>query len=426
MMNSIRDTSAQDTVLSAQPWWQQKRMWLAATVLIAALAGGGFVVQKWSARTIAVSRDSLGIATVTRGTLVRDIVVNGKLVAANSPALYSTTSATVRFKVKAGDAVRAGDVVAELDSPDLMSELRREEASLQQLEADIEKQKILARKQKLLAQRDADTAEIERLTAERAYQRIEQAGVAGVVQKNEFQRARDALDSAIIRARHARQATELENEEVVQTLRSKQAQLQQQQLVRDNLQRRVDALRLRAPVSGVVGTLAVADRTVVAANTALMTLVDLSELETELEIPESYVSELSVGMPVELTVNGSKVSASLSALSPEVVRNQVVARARFSGSMPAGLRQSQRISARLLLESRPNVLMLSRGSFLELDGGQTAWVLQDGQAVRKPVRTGATSLSAVEIVSGLREGEQVVISGAERFADYTRVQVNQH
>jgi HlyD family secretion protein len=183
MMNSIRDTSAQDTVLSAQPWWQQKRMWLAATVLIAALAGGGFVVQKWSARTIAVSRDSLGIATVTRGTLVRDIVVNGKLVAANSPALYSTTSATVRFKVKAGDAVRAGDVVAELDSPDLMSELRREEASLQQLEADIEKQKILARKQKLLAQRDADTAEIERLTAERAYQRIEQAGVAGVVQK---------------------------------------------------------------------------------------------------------------------------------------------------------------------------------------------------------------------------------------------------
>jgi HlyD family secretion protein len=124
-------------------------------------------------------------------------------------------------------------------------------------------------------------------------------------------------------------------------------------------------------------------------------------------------------------VNGSKVSASLSALSPEVVRNQVVAKARFSGSMPAGLRQSQRISACLLLESRPNVLMLSRGSF-ELDGGQTAWVLQDGQAVRKPVRTGATSLSAVEIVSGLREGEQVVISGAERFADYTRVQVNQH
>jgi len=246
------------------------------------------------------------------------------------------------------------------------------------------------------------------------------------VQKNEFQRARDALEAAGIRARHARQASELENEEVVQTLRSKQAQLQQQQLVRDNLHRRVDQLRLRAPVSGVVGTLAVADRTVVAANTALMTLVDLSELETELEIPESYVSELSVGMPVELNVNGSKITASLSALSPEVVRNQVVARARFSGSMPAGLRQSQRVSARLLLESRPNVLMLSRGSFLEQDGGQTAWVVQDNQAIRKPVRTGATSLSAVEILSGLREGEQVVISGAERFGDHSRVQVNQH
>jgi HlyD family secretion protein len=77
--------------------------------------------------------------------------------------------------------------------------------------------------------------------------------------KNEFQRARDALDSAIIRARHARQATELENEEVVQTLRSKQAQLQQQQLVRQSAAP-VDALRLRAPVSGVVGTLAMTAR----------------------------------------------------------------------------------------------------------------------------------------------------------------------
>jgi HlyD family secretion protein len=116
--------------------------------------------------------------------------------------------------------------------------------------------------------------------------------------KNEFQRARDALDSAIIRARHARQATELENEEVVQTAQQTGAAAT---AATGQTTCSAGGCTALARTGVRCGWHAGDDRTVVAANTALMTLVDLSELETELEIPESYVSELSVGMPVELT-----------------------------------------------------------------------------------------------------------------------------
>lgn len=422
---SIRDTSQQDTPIAVLPFWRQSRwLWriLAALLLIIAAV---YALLLWMGSSQSVSMSRLSMATVAKGTLVRDAAVNGRLVAANSPSLYSSTASTVSFLVKAGDKVKKGDVVAELDSPDLVSELKREQALLEQLEAEIARQKILARKQKMLAVRDAEQAEIERVSAERAYQRIEKAGVSGVVQKNEFLRVQDALKSAEIRARHALQASSLESEDVDLGLKSKLAQLQQQRLLKDNLQRRVDELRLRAPVDGVVGTLAVANRTVVAPNTALMTLVDLSQLEVELEIPESYVAELGLGMAVDLEINGVKARGILSAMSPEVVRNQVLARVRFDGKVPAGLRQSQRVSARMLIEEKPDVLLVQRGPFVESDGGHVAYLLRDGIAVRTPIVLGATSLHAVEIRSGLKAGDKIIISGTELFEKNERITINQ-
>jgi HlyD family secretion protein len=328
------------------------------------------------------------------------------------------------LKVKAGDMVKKGDIVAELESPDLTSLLKREQANYDQLEAEVARQKILARKQKLIARRDADQAEIERITAARTFERFEKAGPSGVISKIDYMRAQDALKTAEIRAKHAEAATGLENEDVDLNLKTKSAQLEQQRLVRDDAKRKVEELRLKAPVDGMVGTLSVANRSVVAANTALMTLVDLSQLEVELEIPETYVADLGLGMTAEITINGVTAKGKLSALSPEVVKNQVLARVRFDGTQPSGLRQSQRVSARLLIEEKPNVLMLARGPFVESEGGRFAYLVQNNIATRIPFKLGATSISAVEILTGLKEGDKVVVAGTDQFENAEKVSLN--
>ncbi|MES2102571.1 MAG: efflux RND transporter periplasmic adaptor subunit [Pseudomonadota bacterium] len=420
----IRDTSAQDSVIAAPQGWRNKKIAIWGSLAVVGVVAGVLLLSAWRGSSQSVSLARLSVAQVSRGTLVRDAAVNGRMVAAISPTLYSTAPSTVTLKVKAGDTVKRGDIVAELESPDLSNELKREQASYEQLEAEVSRQRILARKQKLLARRDADQAEIDRVSAERTYQRIEAAGQIGVVAKIDFLKAQDALKSAEIRSRHAELATGLENEDVDLQLKTKISQLQQQRLTRDNAQRRVDELKLRAPVDGFVGTLSVANRSVVAANTALMTLVDLSQLEVELEIPESYVADLGLGMNVELNINGVKANGKLSALSPEVVKNIVLARVRFTGDQPAGLRQSQRVSARLLIEERPNVLMLARGPFVENEGGRFAYVLENGVARRRPIRMGATSVSAVEILEGLKEGDKVVIAGTDNFENAASVSIN--
>ena len=420
----IRDTSAQDTPL------QQPRRRLHVRIASAVVGALGVVLlaawllSGWRASASAVNASRLRIAPVTQGLLVRDAQVNGRVVAAVSPTLYAPAPATVNLKVSAGDTVKKGQVLAQLESPELTSALRREQSSFEELRSEISRQEIIANKTKLTAIRDADQAEIERAAAQRIYERIEKAGVVGVIARNDFEKAQDALKSAEIRGKHAKEAASLESNDVDLQLKSRRAQLQRQQLSLEEAKRRVDELSIKAPMDGLIGTLSVVDRTVVPANAPLMTLVDLSRLEVELEIPETYVADLGLGMKAEVTTGDIKASGKIVAISPEVIRNQVLARVRFEGAQPQGLRQSQRVSARLLIDERPNVLILPRGPFVEAHGGKYAYVVENGMAIRRPIRIGGTSVASVEVVEGVKAGDKVVIAGSEEFENVPQVKVN--
>jgi HlyD family secretion protein len=104
------------------------------------------------------------------------------------------------------------------------------------------------------------------------------------------------------------------------------------------------------------------------------------------------------------------------AISPEIANNQVRGRIRFSAQSPQNIRQNQRLTTRILLEERPDVLMLKRGQFLESGGGRIAYVMDgESQAIRRRITVGARSLGAVEIAAGLNQGERVIISGIDQF-----------
>ena len=114
----------------------------------------------------------------------------------------------------------------------------------------------------------------------------------------------------------------------------------------------------------------------------------------------------------------------MSAVSPEVVNGEVTARLRFADRQPPGLRQNQRLSARIVLDTRRGVLMVERGPFLDQDGGRVAYVMDGNQAVRRPVHAGASSLSAVELLDGVHVGDRIVVSGSDQFGDAERIRIS--
>lgn len=418
----IRDTAAQDRPRAVRRvrW----RRWLAVAAAALTVALVALSVRAWLGSERSVNGARLRVAEVTRGTLVRDAAVTGRVVAAVSPTLYAPMAGTVTLAIRAGDAVKRGDVVATIESPELENELAAERSTLAQLEAEVGSARIGGDRQRLVARREADEATIALTAASRELAGAEKARAVGIVTELEYQRAVDALETARIRDRNAKATAGLAGRSAGFDLATAQTRHERQRLAVAELERRVAELAVRAPVDGVVGTVAVADRAKVAASAPLLTVVDLGQLEVELAVPETYADDLGLGMIVEVKVGPVAATGTLSAISPEVVDGQVGARVRFAGAQPAGLRQSQRVAARILIEERADVVMVPRGPFVDAHGGRFAYVVEDGVAVRRAIRLGASSVGAVEIVDGLRPGERVVIAGSDTFADAARVHIN--
>ena len=207
-------------------------------------------------------------------------------------------------------------------------------------------------------------------------------------------------------------------------LRSKQLAVQQQQLLVDNLKRRVDELTMHSPVDGVVGNILADQKAVVGANQPLITVVDLGAFEVEVRIPESYADELGIGMAAEVQYNNVTYAGELTSISPEVVNSEVVGRIRFTRESPSGLRQNQRVSARVVMDELQDVLTLQRGAFADSAAGRVAFVIgPDGLARKRAITLGARSVNRVEVVDGLSEGEEVIISSITEFQDKNVIRV---
>ncbi|RMH92847.1 efflux RND transporter periplasmic adaptor subunit [Lysobacter pythonis] len=424
---SIRDTSAQDTRLGSGPQRKarQKRVILVAAAAAAFVALAGWIGAGWLSGGRSVDAARVRIAQVKRGDLVRDIAAEGRVIASNSPSLYAIGGGTVTLKVVAGDAVKRGEVLAEIDSPELLSRLAQEQATLASLAGEASRAAVDARLARSNARKLLDQARVEQIAATREMQRYQRGFEGGAVAQVDFARAQDSVQKADIGLSHARQDAGLQGAAAGLDARNKMALASRQRAVVEELRRQVDALAIRAPFDGQVGQVFVTQRQNVLANAPVLSVIDLTRFEVEIKVPESFARDLGIGMPAQLTGNNQRYPATVSAVSPEVVNGEVSARLRFDeGAQPPVLRQNQRLSARILLDTRKNVLMVERGPFVEQGGGRNAWVMDGNVASKREIETGAQSLDAVEIVSGLKAGERVVVSGADGFGDAEKVRIN--
>jgi HlyD family secretion protein len=420
----IRDTSAQDRPLSKAASSRTVRRWIYVVVAALAVAAGiVWVARGWLGAERSVDRSKVRIARVQRGLLVRDIVADGRIVAANAPTLYAIAAGIVDLHVQAGDAVKQGQPLATIDSPELQSELQQEQATLAGLEAEVGRAGLDVEQGRSNAQKLIDQALVDRQAAARELERNQQVFAEGALPELELRRSEDSLKKAEIALEHARQDARLLATGLSFDRSTKQQALDRQRAVVKDLERKVDALVIRSPVDGQVGQLLIAPRANVAANAAIMTVVDLSAFELEIKVPDSFARDLALGMSAEIRSGTKTFPGRVRSVAPEVVDGHVASRLEFAGDTPAGLRQNQRLTARILIEERPDVLQVERGPFLESGGGNIAYVVVDGVAERRTVRIGAASLQAVEILEGAKEGDLIVVSGTDQFDNAERVRI---
>lgn len=420
----IRDTSSQDLLLASHDNPRSLRRWVLGVALAAAaIALAVVVAQRWGLGARSVALERLRVAEVSRGTLVRDLVADGRVTAADNPTLYASAAGIVTFHVHAGDAATRGQPLAEIDSPALLSELAGERAAMAGLETEVERADILVQQGRMSAQKRVDEAELNRKTAARELERYRFGYRERLVPELDMLRAEDALERAELLVSHAKSDQKLSERALAFELRTKRLALERQRVVVSELERRAEALVIRSPVEGQVGQLLVAQSSNVAPHAPVLRVVDLTAFELEIQVPDSVARELAIGMPAQISVGAVEYPGRVRSVAPEVVGGEVASRLEFVGAPPEGLRQNQRLTARLLLDEKADVLLVERGPSLEAGRRHSAYFVRDGVAERRPLVTGAASVGALEILSGAEAGERLVISGADAFGDSERVRI---
>lgn len=408
----IKDTSAQDVPVDAKTNSKKIVIIAVVSILFIALAAKAFFGKTSASRSF--DRSSVQIAQVEIGDLVRDIVANGRIVAANAPQVYSPEQGFVSLNVKAGDEVYVGQVVAIVDSPELANQLKQQVSEMDRLKGELARQKLDARSQTLQLTKLLDIAQVDLEAAQRENRRANASMKNNLISQIDFEKAVDDLARATLTQKHAKEEVAIAKDRLAFELDSAKSTVLRQALVVEELERKISELNILASVNGVVGNLLVQPRALVNKNDALMTLVDLSAYEVELNVAESYANDLAIGMQAEITIAGEKLMGKLSSISPEVKERQVTTRVRFDQQQLSGIRQNQQVSARVLLENKSQVVKVRRGSFMQA-GGFYAYKLDGNIATKIDIQLGAASMREVEVLAGLSPNDEIIISNYDEF-----------
>lgn len=400
----------------------RQRIWLVSTVVAVGVLAVAFPsLRRWATSEASIDADRVRTGVASRGDLVRDVAVQGAIVAAFRPTLIAPARGIVHVEVKPGRVVAAGDPLVRVESPEVDSRLEQERSILYSLESELERQRIVAKQSEIQTRQDIGLLEVELEAAKRAMDRAERTRREGILNAVEYERAQDELEVAKLKLGLAKEKAEFQKETLEFEVRERASQVERQRLVVEEVERQVDELTIRSPVDGLVSRVMVNDRDAVTEGQPLVMVVDLSAFEVEVMIPENYADEIGPDTEAVITYDGREYPGAVKSVSPEVEGSRVRGVVSFSGESPAGLKQNQRVSTRLVLETRPDVLKVPRGPFLESAAGRSAYVIEDGVAVKRPIEVGSVSVSEVEIVAGLEPGEEIIISDTTRFEGAERV-----
>lgn len=367
-----------------------------------------------------ISRSLLQIATVERGSFVRDISGEGSVVKVEGATLYAPAQGAVDIKVHVGDAVVKDQLLASIDGAELAARLSQEEASLAGLRIEwrrsqLETAERLSELRETLAESD-----VNKKSAQREMERSQEAYKQGAYSELQAQRAQDALEKAKFADRQAQLAYSMHSKVTQLEVDSRKASVDRQQYLVDDLRRQLAALQLRSPISGKVDAIPASNHAPVTRGNPLISILNSSESEVEIKVPEEAIHDIRPGLAARLETDSLHWGAVIKGV---ITANQTqgTARVRLFSATPQELQQGQHLQVHILLDRRDNVLMVDRGEFANEDGVGLLYLVHGNKAERHPVRMGAVSAKKVEILEGATAGEQIVVSGYDAFRGALRV-----
>lgn len=397
---------------------------VAGTVLVPFITWG-LSTLKPAAPT--VEKATVWTDTVKRGPMLIQVRGLGTLVPEEILWIPATTDGrVVRRFVLPGSPVTADTVVLELTNPELEQlaldaewQLRAAQAQLNSLKAQLESQ--------LLDQKAAAaTVQSEYQQAKLNAEKDEELAKLGLGANLNVKLSKAKAEALTTRNSIEQQRLQVSSDSVKAQLDAQKARVEQLRALYELKRTQIESLRVRAGAEGVLQELPVEVGQRVTAGTILAKVAQPAHLKAQLKIPETQAKDVQIGQVASIDTRNGIIPGSVMRVDPAVQNGTVTVDVKLEGALPKGARPDLSVDGTIEIERLRDVLYVGRPAFGQPNSTVGIFKLEPGgkEASRVQVKLGRSSVNAIEILSGLKVGDQVILSDMSAWDAFNRIRLN--
>ncbi len=402
------------------------RIGIIVVIGLGAVAGITFVLAKLKPAAPTLDRSTAVIETVKRGQMLLEVHGNGTLVPQVTRWVPAPADGRVeKIMIQAGVEVGAGTVIVELSNPQMEQQAVDAEFQVKAAQADQESLRVRLESENMTQQSAIATINAEYSQAKIQLDTDEVLAKQGLVAELLLKISRVKVQDLANRLKVEQQRLAISGKATKAQINAQDSRIQQLRALAKLKKAQVDALKVRAGTNGVLQVVAVQEGQQVAPGVNIARVADPASLKAELKIAETQIKDVRLGQPVAVDTRNGIIQGQVSRIDPAAREGTFVVDVELTGPLPGSARPDLSVDGTIELARLNNVLNVGRPAFGQ--GQQTVGMFRltpDGQeAVRTQVTLGRSSVSTIEILSGLKEGDQVILSDTSAMDSYNRIRI---
>jgi HlyD family secretion protein len=374
-----------------------------------------------------VDRSTVWVDTVKRGPMTRQVRGLGTLAPEDIRWIPANTEGRVeKINIWPGTHVEPDSVILELSSPEL--EQAAHDAELQAMAAEAELTTLRATLQRSLLDQEATTAkaksDYEQAKMER--ETNDQLAKNGLIAELQYKTSKVKEAELANRNEIEQKRLSFAHDSIDPQLASKQAAVDQAKQLAKLKADQVEALHVRAGMSGVLQQLPVQIGQRVKVGDNLARVADPTKLKAQVKIAETQAKDIQVDQKAVIDTRNGTANGHVTRVDPAVEQGTVTVEVAFDEPLPKGARPDLSVDGTIELEHLDDVVYVGRPAFGQENNTVGMFKLVNGgsEAVRTPVKLGKSSVNTIEILSGLQPGDQVVLSDTSAWDAHDRIRLN--
>src|SRR5580698_3334555 len=408
---------------------KRKRQVVIGAVGVVVLAVVTFLVMRLKPAAPSQDRSAVWTDTVKRGPMIRQVRGLGTLVPREDAIrqIPAQTEATVvRILTLPGSIVKPDTILLELADPQSTQQALDAELSLKSARADLRNVQVKVQSDLMAQKSAAATVNADYNQAQRQAKTDKSLYSLGVISGLAYNSSQGKADELTTRNKLEEQTVDINEKAIESQLAVQQAKVDQAQAIYDLKKQQLDALKVRAGISGVLTSLPMAVGQHVTMGTMLAQVVQPNQLKAQLKIAETQARDIKFGQPASVDTHNGLADGTVSRIDPAVVNGTVTVDVELTGKLPDGARTDLSVDGTIDLERLKDVLYVGRPAFGNENSTITLFRLdQEGKgAVRVPVKVGHASVNAIQVQQGLHEGDTVILSDMSRYDTTDRIRLD--